>query len=101
MGKEGQLTVLRNQVSKLLLILVLLLGNVTAAYADSYDFTRLDGPGALQTIVNGINDQGQIVGWYVYPDFTGQGFIYDKGIFTSLNVPGAVVTLPLAINNSG
>jgi hypothetical protein len=42
----------------------ILLTPVSSSHAASYTFTRLDAPGSLETFVNGINDRGQIVGWY-------------------------------------
>ena len=84
-----------NPFSKLFLLLVLLLDGLTTTHAaPPYNFTQVNGPGALHTFVNGINDHGQIVGWYVDPDFTGHCFTYYKGIFTPLNVPGADLNCP-------
>lgn len=66
----------------------------TASFSRStarpYSFTRLDVPGAFQTIPSGINADGVIVGWY----FSGtgcpaapcvvRGFIYRDGAFTTV-----------------
>jgi len=56
----------------------------------SYTFTRLDVPGAFQTVPSGINAGGVIVGWYFQG--TGcpsapclvKGFIFNDGVFTTV-----------------
>ena len=61
---------------------------------DSGGFVSTDGafaaigiPGARFTQPYGINDQGQVVGFY--GDATGEhGFLYDKGVFTTIDVSG-------------
>jgi hypothetical protein len=35
------------------------------------------------------NDKEQIVGWYQDPSFVVHGFVYDKGVYTSIDVPGS------------
>jgi probable HAF family extracellular repeat protein len=88
---------------RILLTISILLAILSLAHAASYTFTLLNGPGARETIANGINDHGQIVGWYIHPTYGQQGFLYDDGIFTPLDVPGgqANVTYPIGINNDG
>jgi hypothetical protein len=73
--------------------------------------TRLDVPGALLTLPLGINDQGQVVGGWVGPDatvnpVTGEtgpvhGFLWEQGLYTKFDVPGATTTAPYEINNRG
>jgi uncharacterized membrane protein len=64
-------------------------------------FTTIDVPGASSTHAAGINDSGQIVGYFV--DATGtHGFFLDVGgSLTTIDVPGASDTFALGINNSG
>jgi hypothetical protein len=66
-------------------------------------YTTLTGiPGATYINPTGINDSGQIVGYYGY--FGVQlGFLYSGGIFTTCSDPSAAngVSEPLAINDSG
>jgi probable HAF family extracellular repeat protein len=69
-------------------------------YTDNV-FMPLAVPGARLTVAFGINDHGEIVGWYQDFSFRPHGFIYARGEFTTLNVPGAVSTLALGINNQG
>jgi probable HAF family extracellular repeat protein len=64
-----------------------------------YTFTAINDPledPAYGTTPGGINNGGQIVGYY-----GAQGFLYQGGTFTTLNVPGAIETEPTAINDAG
>ena len=63
--------------------------------------TTLDVPGALNTTAFGINDFGQISGYFV--DATGavHGFVKSGQKFRQLDMPGALATIPTAINNWG
>ena len=57
-------------------------------------------PGAMSdTEVYGINDNGQNVGFYRNP--FAHGFVYDSGAFSILDYPGAIWTLPTAIDDGG
>ncbi len=64
--------------------------------------TYLHVPGATTTIVNGINDRGQIAGWYTSgEDYLDHGFVYDNGVFTTIDAPNAFVTYIFGINDRG
>src|SRR4051812_14956429 len=63
-------------------------------------FTQIDVPGAEGTASNGINDVGQIVG-YFYDGAGTHGFLYTAGSFTHIDVPGAEGTTPNGINDVG
>ncbi len=52
------------------------------------------------TVPFGINDGGQIVGFY-FPPSSFSGFLLSGGNFSTINYPGAVGTAPYGINNSG
>jgi probable HAF family extracellular repeat protein len=59
-------------------------------------------PGATDTFARGINDLGQVVGFY--SDKTGGGgFLYSGGVYTQISFPSIPVasSLPLGINNAG
>jgi probable HAF family extracellular repeat protein len=58
-------------------------------------------PGALETVANGINDAGQVVGYY--GDISGtHGFLLDvDGSYTTIDLPGARETIPSGINDAG
>ena len=82
----------------LLACLGLLISSGTAL-AD-YVFTPIDPPGAEQTHATGINNNGNIVGWYQDGSGT-HGFLDVNGSFTTLDVPGSFSTYALGINNQG
>jgi len=80
----------------------------------SFAFAPLDFPGAGVTQVRGINNSGQIVGSYGANNnaLAGDGdshtlgenlhgFLYNKGVFTTIDHPGANWTYPQAITDSG
>lgn len=66
-------------------------------------FTTFDAPGAAVpggTVPACMNDHGEIVGNFV--DGAGRhGFMLIKGVWTQLDVPGAVLTVTQGINNAG
>jgi probable HAF family extracellular repeat protein len=64
-------------------------------------FTRIDVPGATETLPQGINDRGQIVGAYADAEGTIHGFLLDKGVLTTIDVPGALNTGANDINERG
>jgi uncharacterized membrane protein len=72
-------------------------------------FTRIDPPGASFTEAVGINGRGQIVGFYLDAEGTIHGFLRDrgrgarrdKGVFTSIDLPGVLATAADDINIRG
>jgi uncharacterized membrane protein len=66
-------------------------------------FTMIDVPGASGTTVAiGINDFGDIVGFYVSAsDGNFHGFLLSKGVYTTLDPPGSIFTIAQGINNAG
>jgi probable HAF family extracellular repeat protein len=66
-------------------------------------FTTLDGPASASegVVASGINDAGEIVGYFIDASFTTHGFLYNGGHYTILDAPGASGTSPAAINSSG
>jgi probable HAF family extracellular repeat protein len=66
-------------------------------------YTTLDVPGATgATVAQGINDAGQIVGWFQDPSGN-HGFLYSGGTYATLNDPSSAAGLTLAwgINDDG
>jgi probable HAF family extracellular repeat protein len=72
-----------------------LLAATTLANAAAYTFTQIDQPGAEGTVLTGINNVGELVG------FGSGSFVDTAGTFTSLNVPGADGTSADGINDKG
>jgi hypothetical protein len=73
-------------------------------------FLPFDVPfaGATGTGANGINNVGQIIGTYfddqreaLFPNGHMHGFLLSGGAFTGLDVPGALATLPMDLNDAG
>jgi probable HAF family extracellular repeat protein len=72
----------------------------SSANAANFSFTTINMPGATSTFVSGINDAGQIVGYF--SDSTGlHGFLNTGGSFTQFDVPGAFGTFASGINDAG
>jgi uncharacterized membrane protein len=72
------------------------------ALADGYRYVRIDFPQAASTELTGINARGAIVGRYVDADGNPHGLLYENGKFTSIDVPGSLMTLGArAINARG
>ena len=68
-------------------------------------FTTIDHPDAaapLGTSAIGVNDSGEVVGTYVDALGDRHGFMRSKkGVYVTLDVPGAVFTVAQGINNRG
>lgn len=67
-----------------------------------YTFSRLDVPGSsFGTVASGINDAGQIVGQYFDVGSRGHGFLLSGGVYTPIDVPGAIAATARGINDAG
>src|SRR5262249_7839271 len=64
-------------------------------------YTQLDVPGATSTVAYGINNAGQIVGYYIIGSGEAHGFLLSDGKYTSIDVPGASATYAFGINSAG
>jgi hypothetical protein len=63
---------------------------------------RSSQPGDVYaTIPTGISDAGSIVGYFFDDGGTPHGFLEQAGKYTTIDVPGAVATLVLGLNNRG
>jgi probable HAF family extracellular repeat protein len=82
---------------------VLVVASLWASGARAQSFTQIDYPGAAPTLVTGINNNGQIVGYYVGScGGCYHGFVDSGGTFSSpIDYPGAGYTLALGINDNG
>jgi uncharacterized membrane protein len=82
--------------------LILLLGFVRLARADSFTYTTIDFSGATTTLAAGINNSSQIVGGYQLADGSRHGFLDVGGMFTTIDDPSATSgSEAVGINNSG
>ena len=52
-------------------------------------------------LANGINDAGEVVGFFFDPDGNVNGYLYDNGTYTTLDVPSASSTQAQGINDAG
>jgi hypothetical protein len=68
-------------------------------------FTTISFPGATNTHIEGINDNGELVGFFNLSGGVGQagttGFTYQNGVFTTVMYPGSNVTELFGISNNG
>ncbi len=95
---------------KYLLSTMALLTFVSAAFAQ-FSCAPINVPDAVATVARGINNNGEIVGYFKYsncadydikvPNCTTHGFKYVNGTFVKLNVPNAVSTAILGVNDYG
>jgi uncharacterized membrane protein len=95
-------------------------GSIVGFYGDSHFvfhgfllsngvFSTIDFPGAASTLASGINDVGEIVGFYCpTSNFCGSplpptahGFVLSGGVFTSFDPPGSIFTNGGRINSEG
>src|SRR5439155_699162 len=74
---------------------------IYATTTSMYTYTTLDDPLATNgTLGEGINDAGQIVGWYNDSSGT-KGFLYEGGNYVNLDDPSNEYTVPQGINAKG
>jgi uncharacterized membrane protein len=74
---------------------------VSAAEAShTFVFTSIDVPGALNTNAQGINPQGDVVGFYRDASKI-HGFVLSEGVYTTIDYPGAAFTDARGINGRG
>ena len=62
--------------------------------------STINGPGATNTSINGINEAGEIVGSYISGSQT-HGFVYKYGVLFTVDVPGASGTSVAGVNAAG
>jgi uncharacterized membrane protein len=79
-----------------LIFLLMLLGLAAAAAT----WTSIDFPSADETEALGINNHGDIVGFYTKSGLT-HGFVLKDGTYTSVDVAGAIQTVAKGINDWG
>lgn len=101
MKKQGFLVASLTAVSILLFL-------SADSVAQTFQFAPIDVPCsacpggiARQTIAQGINPRGDIVGTYKDASNQQHGFLFSKGQFATIDFPGAVATIARGISPSG
>lgn len=61
----------------------------------------IDVPGSVLTSAQGVNNKGDVVGYYLDQQSRTRGFIWKNGSFGAVEVPGALGTIASKINDSG
>lgn len=76
--------------------------------ADGVGFTIINhpDPSAVSTLIGGINNSGAVVGVWLAaagsPETQpARGFLLDGGVYTPIDLAGAISTIPLALNDHG
>lgn len=64
-------------------------------------FVLLEVPGALEVYPLDVNDQGQVLGAYVTPEFVWIPFLWQEGQFSTTTVPGARFFSLSSLTNDG
>ena len=78
------------------------LANISAqARPGSIMFTQINVPGSASTELDNINNQGEIVGYFVDQSGKQHGVAVQNGIFTQLDFPGATATRTVGNNSLG
>jgi len=86
---------------RFLYILFVLMITAACAFAQGGTFTTVNYPGADYTSIQGINNNGDLVGYFSTNGFI-HGFVDVGGVFTQLDVPGTTnTTEAFAINDVG
>src|SRR5262245_8487138 len=68
----------------------LVLGASGGAWALTYTFTTIDSPGSNDTNATGINEAGQVAGYYdVIADIGPHGFLLTGGSYSTIDPPGS------------
>jgi len=64
-------------------------------------YETVDYPGAVTTVLAGINNSGVAVGYAISSSGEYSSFVYSEGQFSPISYPGLVKTLALGINADG
>src|SRR5216683_7113621 len=87
-------------------LLIALVGmGLTSASAGAqtlaFTFTQLDVPGSVSTEADGINAQGEIIGFFVDKTNKPHGFLHQPATFKQLDFTATTATRTVAINDAG
>jgi len=67
----------------------------------TYTFATITPPASTYTIALDLNNQGQLVGYYLDSNNSYHGFLYSSGTYTTVDPLGSVTTVAEGINASG
>ena len=99
-----------NRVIRLVLLLLCVISRSSEAAPDRCDGTLRVGagtyseivvPGANETLVGGMNARGDVVGVYRVNSDGGHGFLFRRGELFTYDLPGALSTAFVDINDAG
>src|SRR5690349_1040255 len=90
-----------NRCLSLAVGLLLYCSGSVQARAQDYEFHSFDAPFVADTEPYGVNDEGLISGQYLAGDGTIQVFTFDRGVFSTIVVPGSVFGFAGGPNNHG
>ena len=88
-------------MKQIIKLTLLLLAVIPLLFAVDYRFVKIDFPNSTETLANGINARGDIVGRYADAEGVFHGFLLRKGVFSTIDFPGASVTAAFALNARG
>ena len=94
------------------LLLAIVLALPSTVLAQTFTYAPINVPGAVQTEARGINNNGEIVGFYRTTTCSGdydikvpacptKGFKYVNGSYIKLMVPNSVSTAIMGVNDLG
>jgi len=83
------------------LLLVFAFATLVTRPAAAQQFITIDPPGSIDTIAVRINNQGEIVGYYLDDGGGIHGFSLNSGVYTTIDFPAAISTIVYGVNNLG
>src|SRR3989338_8268679 len=93
---------MKKQLIMCFILLSFLILPTNSVLATQYNYSTIDYPNAYSTQIAGINDYGQVVGWYINSSGgDAHGFTFDGSGFNTIDVPSATQTYAYGINDSG
>ncbi|HLY04745.1 MAG TPA: hypothetical protein VKR31_03260 [Rhizomicrobium sp.] len=76
-------------------------GNPTCTIIQDKTYTPISDPNGVQTYCYGIDNAGEVVGYYNKSDDSAVGFTYSNGSFSDFSLPDISGALPSSISTNG
>jgi uncharacterized membrane protein len=89
------------RASSLALALCMIFVAGASAQTTTYNYAKLNFPGASSTSPAWINNNNEVVGTYLDSANVTHGFKWQSGTFTKIDFPGATSTIPSGVNDNG